>query len=882
MSSHRESQGGSVGSGRGGEGSQKAFGGSQRGQGEPRDGASQSQGATQAPPIEAIQGVFYKHPQQQSPTPDKVEGFEDEYQQALTPNSPSSTVDGFPSRPGFGKRGQIVSIAANYFELLVDPSRVLIQYSVDVQPKAVGGKLARIIELFLQRPELRARSGSVCTDFKSTLMSRFLLDNALSAFNITYQSEFETVPGTNAKVYHVRLKHTKTLPVRDFLEFLTSTNLSTAFDDKNDMIRAFNIFLNHYTKSQENLVTFGNKTFPKNAVGRDLGGGLLAIQGFFSSVRAATGRLLVNVNVCYSAFYRPGPLVDLIRACRLQDVYRLEQFLKGARVKTTHTRIPTIRTIVALASLSDGQGSSQRRPKVLMFGAGPKQVHFWVPPQGRYVSVSEFFLKSHKIELGNEKFPVVNVGSKANPIYLPPEVCVVLAGSRAGLKLDADQTSKMIEVSTQRPAPARNALSIARDGFPMVGLSKQTNPLLDQFHVRVNPNFITTRARLLTKPRVMYGNKSAMKLNLLYVILPVKHTALYNRVKHICDVKLGVRNICSVGNKLVESNGRPQYFGNVGLKFNLKGGVDNQMVEPSHLHFFSQGTTMAVGIDVTHPDPNSSNRAPSIVAMVASTNKKMGQFPATTSVQARRQEKADNLTPMLKWHLSLWKTEGKNAQFPENILIFRDGVSEGQYQMVRDEELPQIRRACEQVYDSAGQKRPRITIVVVTKRHHTRFMPTSADKADSNGNRPAGTVTDRGITETRQWDFWLLAHSAIQGQARPAHYFVVHDEIFRGAPLSQGYTCADTLEDVTQSLHYIFGRCTRSVSYCTPAYYADLACDRARRYLSSLFDPSAHSDSASLISDLDDLDDLDDGQRRARLQELITPHPKVQNTMYYI
>lgn len=73
---------------------------------------------------------------------------------------------------------------------------------------------------------------------------------------------------------------------------------------------------------------------------------------------------------------------------------------------------------------------------------------------------------------------MVNVGSKARPVYLPPEVCVVMPGEKAGVKLNADQTSKMISYAIRRPPPAQNALSIAQEGLPMVGMSRQTNPLL--------------------------------------------------------------------------------------------------------------------------------------------------------------------------------------------------------------------------------------------------------------------------------------------------------------------------------------------------------------------------------------------------------------------
>ncbi|KAI3393972.1 hypothetical protein diail_3451 [Diaporthe ilicicola] len=973
MSSHRESQRGSVGSGKGSQGSQRGFDESQTSHSGPQKGLSDSQKGAQGPPTGKVEGQLYRHPQEPASTLSKqVLRLESDYEKSLDLSNLSLAPGGFPSRPGFGKKGRQVIIWANYFEMLVDKNLFLYQYKIEVQPKAVGGKLSRIIELLLQQPDVLARSDSLCTDFKSTLLSRNLLNDTDTAFNIEYQSEFETERQAGAKVYHLRLQHTKTLPVGRFIESLTSTSLPTTLDDKYAMLQAFNIFLNHYAKSRGELVTFGSKTFPMEAAGKDLGGGLVAIQGFFSSVRAATGRILVNVNVCYSAFYRPGPLINLMAACGVQDRYRLEQFLSGARVKTTHRNTPNVKTIIGLASLHDGRGSSQPRPKVSVFGAGPKQVQFWFADKQQHVTVSEFFLRCYNLRL-NEDLPVVNVGSKASPVYLPPEVCVVLAGSKAGFKLEAEQMSNMIQCSTQKPTPARNALYIAQKGLSMAGMSRQTNPLLNHFHIAVNPNFTSVPARVLAKPVVRYGKRKPAKINslavwnlkeqvmsrpatipantwgwlhlnligfpsalrsvqlrseamaalqeslrgagvnigqpsegshslqlnniedsrleeilglasqkltLIYIILPERHTALYNRIKHICDVKLGIVNICSVEKKLINSSGRPQYFGNVGLKFNLKCGGDNQLVDPPRLHFIAQGKTMIVGIDVTHPDPGSSNRAPSIAAMVANLTRDLGQWPATSSIQkGRRQEMVDDLKDMLKRHLSLWKTAGKNSRFPEAILIFRDGVSEGQYEMIKELELPLLQKACEELYDPVGQNRPRITIVIVAKRHHTRFGPTTLDTADGNGNCLPGTVTDRGITDAHQWDFWLLAHSAIQGHARPAHYFVIHDEIFRAASRAPGYTIADTLEDITQSLHYTFERCTRAVSYCTPAYYADLVCDRARRYLSSLFDPSAHSDTASLMSDLDN---LTDDQRRVRLQEMITPHPKVMDKMYYI
>lgn len=69
------------------------------------------------------------------------------------------------------------------------------------------------------------------------------------------------------------------------------------------------------------------------------------------------------------------------------------------------------------------------------------------------------------------------------------------------------------------------------------------------------------------------------------------------------------------------------------------------------------------------------------------------------------------------------------------------------------------------------------------------------------------------------------------GTARPAHYTVLLDEIF--TPRS-GRNAADDLETLTHDLCYMFGRATRAVSICPPAYYADIVCERARIHRGAL------------------------------------------------
>lgn len=355
-------------------------------------------------------------------------------------------------------------------------------------------------------------------------------------------------------------------------------------------------------------------------------------------------------------------------------------------------------------------------------------------------------------------------------------------------------------------------------------------------------------------------------LKVLLVVLPVDNSAVYNRVKYRGDIRDGIHTVCVLPKKFKGL----QYCANIALKFNLKLGGVNHILDSVKYGLISEGKTMLVGIDVTHPSPGSSSKAPSVAALVASIDKDLAQWPATIRLQREaKAEMVDALQEMLESRLHLWHR--KNNAFPENLLIYRDGVSEGQYARVLEEELPQLRKACERVYPASMTKRdlPRMSIIIVGKRHHTRFYPIRAEEADRSSNPQNGTVVDRVVTETRHWDFYLQAHTALQGTARPAHYFVILNEIIQ-APKNSNLTAADVLEQLTHNLCYLFGRATKAVSICPPAYYADLACERARRYLSGYYDATP---TESLVSG-----ETSNGPTEDELRV----HRNLENTMFYI
>ena len=375
------------------------------------------------------------------------------------------------------------------------------------------------------------------------------------------------------------------------------------------------------------------------------------------------------------------------------------------------------------------------------------------------------------------------------------------------------------------------------------------------------------------------------KMDILLVILPGKDTALYNRIKRFSDQSEGIHTVCVIEDKFLKCQGT--YFGNVALKFNLKLGGTNHTLSKNDMGIVSQGNTMVVGIDVVHPSPGS-GRA-SIAAMVGSIDKDLAQWPVDLRVQIREgKEMLDKIRGMINSRLALWKK--RHSKYPENILVYRDGVSEGQYGQVLDEELDKMRKESGELYKKVNQTWPRFTLIIVAKRHHTRFFPLDKNvgKDSSTDNRThnftRGLVVDRGITEARTWDFFLQSHNALQGTARPAHYVVLWDEIFTNPALQSVHqqvqpnlSSTDRLQKLTNSMCYLFSRATKAVRIPAPVYYADIACERASRYLAGDV-----NDGESVVTDRTEMTQGERERRCVELQRRIEVHEGLRDSMFYV
>ena len=276
-----------------------------------------------------------------------------------------------PFRPSYGRSGTQSVLWTNYFDMRLNEKRQLFRYDVQIEPiteKALEIKHRRKRRqlfklLFAEVADFQALGHAIVTDYANTLITcEQLFDKILTEkiFNQVYRGEYERPqaqddPGKLQK-YAVTVKFRDLVSVSEVMKYITSdpTPVSDSTPAQ-DTVQTLNIVVAG-TPNQDGTVfqTGPNKfyRYPRNETNGnfdnvygnfDLGGGLIAVRGYYSSVRTATSRLLLNLNAQCSAFYPEMNLLDMMALFRRgsntpPNNPDLEAFISKLRVRTNYTK----------------------------------------------------------------------------------------------------------------------------------------------------------------------------------------------------------------------------------------------------------------------------------------------------------------------------------------------------------------------------------------------------------------------------------------------------------------------------------------------------------------------------------------------------------------
>ncbi|CAD7005128.1 unnamed protein product [Ceratitis capitata] len=297
--------------------------------------------------------------------------------------------------------------------------------------------------------------------------------------------------------------------------------------------------------------------------------------------------------------------------------------------------------------------------------------------------------------------------------------------------------------------------------------------------------------------------------DLVVVVIPGRGTT-YADIKQKAELVCGLLTQC-IKEQTLSRGIREQLLSNLLLKVNSKlNGTNHKISSATHIVL---DHPMFMGADVTHPSPDQ-RHIPSVVGVAASHDLDGASYNMQYRLQQSTKEEIDDMQSISRHHLKVYFQRQKC--YPNHIIYYRDGVSDGQFQKVEQFELGAIRAVCKELRFS-----PKITCIIVVKRHHTRFFPI-IKTTDSFNNVLPGTVVDQKIVHPNETQFFMVSHQSIQGTAKPTRYNVIVDD---------AKFTMDQLQQMTNNLCYMFPRCNRAVSYPAPAYLAHLVAARGRVYI---------------------------------------------------
>ncbi|KAL2546715.1 Protein argonaute 7 [Forsythia ovata] len=592
---------------------------------------------------------------------------------------------------------------------------------------------------------------------------------------------------------------------------------------------------------------------------KEIGGGAIALKGFFQSLRPTQQGLALNVDFSVTAFHESIGVIPYLQK-RLDFMHNLCQKkargLTSGEKKEVEKALKNIRIFVC-------HRETVQRYRVCSLTEEVTE-NLWFPDRdGKSLRLVDYFKNQYNYDIQYRNFPCLQI-SRRKPCYLPMELCVICEGQKFLGKLSDDQTAKILKMGCQRPRERKKTIDQVMEG-PVGPTSGNQGR---GFKLQVSREMTRLTGRILQPPKLKLGNGGHIRN-----LTPSRHDRQWNLLdSHVFEgTRVARWALISFGGTSDQKSNIQKFINQLSQRceqlgiFLHKNTLVNPLFEPMHvlgnvkllesklkkIHkaAFNNLQLLICVMERKHKGYADLKRiAETNIGIVSqcclypNLDKPSSQFLANLALKINA--KVGGCTVALYNSLPsqiprLFRQDdpvifmGADVTHPHPLDDFSPSVAavvgsvnwpaannETQFYKVLQEELQEIRRACSRF---PGYKPP-ITFAVVQKRHHTRLFPYEPEPTSpwNDENIPPGTVVDTVITHPREFDFYLCSHWGVKGTSRPIHYHVLWDE---------NHFTSDELQKLVYNLCYTFVRCTKPISLVPPAYYAHLAAYRGRLYL---------------------------------------------------
>ncbi|KAI5277620.1 Piwi-Like Protein 4 [Manis pentadactyla] len=248
-------------------------------------------------------------------------------------------------------------------------------------------------------------------------------------------------------------------------------------------------------------------------------------------------------------------------------------------------------------------------------------------------------------------------------------------------------------------------------------------------------------------------------IQLVMCILPSNQKNYYDAIKKYLTTSCPVPSQCVLVRTLNKNGMMMSVATKIAMQMVCKLGGELWAVE------IPLKSLMVVGIDICKDE---FSKGMVVVGFVASINVRITRWFSRCILQTTSTSVADCLKVFMTGALDKWYKY--NHSLPARIIVYRDGVGDGQLKTLIEYEVPQLLSS---VTEASSSTSSRLSVIVVRKKGMPRFF-TEVNRTVQNP--PPGTVVDSEATRPEWYDFYLISQAACRGTVNPVYYNVIYDD----------------------------------------------------------------------------------------------------------
>ncbi|KAK4380485.1 hypothetical protein RND71_002347 [Anisodus tanguticus] len=492
-----------------------------------------------------------------------------------------------------GVEGPVISLLANHFLVKFDPSQNIFHYDVEISPHP-SKDIARLIKKKLVEEHSVVLSGALPVyDGGRTIYSPIEFQNNKIEFYISLPipssgnnnksllQSGETVKlqkeDQQIKLFRINIKLISKFDGKELNSYLNKEGDDVGGSPlPQEYLHALDVVLRE--SPTEKCITAGRSFYSRCMGGaKDIGGGAMALRGFFQSLRPTQQGLALNVDFSVTAFHESIGVISYLekRLDFLRDIsQRKTRGLTNEEKKEVEKALKNIRVFVC-------HRETVQRYHIYSLTEEVTENLCFQDRDGKTLRIVNYFKDHYNYDIQYRNLPCLQI-SRSKPCYLPMELCMICEGQKFLGKLSDDQTARILKMGCQKPRERKEII----DGVVTGPVGPTSGNHTRDFKLEISREMTQLYGRILQPPKLKLGDHGQVR-----DLIPSRHDRQWNLLdSHVFEgTRVQRWALMSFGGTSDQKSNIPKFINQLcqrceqlGIFLN-KNTVLNSQFEPLHL-----------------------------------------------------------------------------------------------------------------------------------------------------------------------------------------------------------------------------------------------------------------------------------------------------------